>query len=283
MKSNKINAYIQLMRFDKPIGILLLLWPTYWALWLANDGIPSFHLLIVFTLGVILMRAAGCVINDFADRAFDGHVERTKNRPLPSGFISEKECKILFILLVIIAFLLVLTLNTLTLFLSVIAVILAFIYPFMKRVTHLPQLILGMAFGWSIPMAYSATLSTIPIEGWLLFIANINWTIAYDTMYAMVDKEDDLNINVKSTAILFGHFDRLIIGILQSSTLILFIIIAVMHPLLWRFYLLLAIAMAFFVYQQWLIKEREREQCFRAFLNNNYVGMIIFLAIIVSL
>lgn len=283
MNSRKLKAYMQLMRLDKPIGILLLLWPTCWALWLANNGMPSLHLLLIFVLGVILMRSAGCVINDFADRDFDGHVERTKNRPLPSKQVTEKESKILFSLLIIISFLLVLTLNTFTISLSLVALLLAFVYPFMKRITYLPQLILGMAFGWAIPMAYGATLGYVPLEGWLLFIANITWTIAYDTMYAMVDKADDIKINVKSTAILFGKYDKLVIMLLQIVTVLLLIFIAVRHPLSDFFYFFLLLTMGLFIYQSILIRKREREHCFNAFLNNNYVGLVIFLGILFSI
>jgi len=219
----KWQAYCRLMRIDKPIGSLLLLWPTYWALWLAGGQIPSLKLLVVFTLGVFFMRAAGCVVNDFADRRVDGHVKRTAHRPLPSGAVTEKESKILFVALVLVSFGLVLTLNAMTIWLSVAALALAWVYPFMKRFTHLPQVVLGMAFGWSIPMAYAAVSESLPLSCWLLFLANICWTVAYDTQYAMVDRDDDLRIGIKSTAILFGRFDKLIIGLLQLATLLLMV------------------------------------------------------------
>lgn len=228
MTHNKWQAYSRLMRIDKPIGALLLLWPTYWALWIAAKGFPDWHILIVFTLGVFSMRAAGCVINDFADRKIDGNVERTKNRPLPSGAVTEKESKIIFIVLVLFSFGLVLTLNTMTIWLSIAALALAWFYPFVKRFSNLPQLILGMAFGWSIPMGFAAVSETLPLVCWLLFLVNIIWSVVYDTQYAMVDRNDDLKIGVKSTAILFGRYDKIIIGILQLVMLALLVAIGVL-------------------------------------------------------
>ncbi|ELI6447633.1 4-hydroxybenzoate octaprenyltransferase [Photobacterium damselae] len=282
LEVTKARAYWQLARFDRPIGSLLLLWPTLWALFLAADGWPSPHVLVVFVLGVIFMRAAGCVINDFADRNFDGHVKRTCQRPMPSGKVSEREALGLFGLLVLISFLLVLTMNTLTISLSVIGLALAAAYPFMKRYTHLPQLVLGVAFGWSIPMAYAAQSGQLPLAAWLLFAANILWTIAYDTQYAMVDRDDDLNIGIKSTAILFGRFDKMIIGMLQLGTLLLLTAVGGVLGLSQIFYWFLLLAAMLFVYQQMLIKQRQREDCFRAFLNNNYVGMVICIGLAVS-
>lgn len=278
----KAKAFCQLARFDRPIGSLLLLWPTLWALFLAADGLPNTHVLVVFVLGVIFMRAAGCVINDFADRNFDGHVKRTAKRPMPSGKVSEREALGLFGLLVLVSFLLVLTMNTLTIMLSVVGLALAAAYPFMKRYTHLPQLVLGMAFGWSIPMAYAAQAGELPVVAWLLFTANILWTIAYDTQYAMVDRDDDLKVGIKSAAILFGRFDKIIIGVLQLSTLVLMILIGHSLDLHQVYYWFLLMASGLFVYQQQLIGSREREPCFKAFLNNNYVGMLIFLGIAIS-
>ncbi|MCD9502625.1 4-hydroxybenzoate octaprenyltransferase [Photobacterium phosphoreum] len=278
----KARAFWQLARFDRPIGSLLLLWPTLWALFLAADGFPKLDVLVVFVLGVVFMRAAGCVINDFADRNVDGHVKRTANRPMPSGKVSEREALGLFSLLVLVSFLLVLTMNNLTIMLSVVAVILAAAYPFMKRYTHLPQLVLGAAFGWSIPMAYAAQSGTLPTVAWLLFAANILWTIAYDTLYAMIDRDDDLKVGIKSTAILFGRFDKLIIGILQLATIMLLIAIGGILDLSQGYYWALLLAAALFVYQQMLIQGRQREQCFKAFLNNNYVGMVIFIGISLS-
>ncbi|HIF9482386.1 4-hydroxybenzoate octaprenyltransferase [Photobacterium damselae] len=282
LEMTKARAYWQLARFDRPIGSLLLLWPTLWALFLAADGWPSPHVLVVFVLGVIFMRAAGCVINDFADRNFDGHVKRTCQRPMPSGKVSEREALGLFGLLVLISFLLVLTMNTLTISLSVIGLALAAAYPFMKRYTHLPQLVLGVAFGWSIPMAYAAQSGQLPLAAWLLFAANILWTIAYDTQYAMVDRDDDLKIGIKSTAILFGRFDKMIIGMLQLGTLLLLTAVGGVLGLSQIFYWFLLLAAMLFVYQQMLIKQRQREDCFRAFLNNNYVGMVICIGLAVS-
>ena len=274
--ASKCQAFLQLMRVDKPIGSLLLFWPTLWALWLAAQGFPRFSTLIVFCLGVFLMRSAGCVINDYADRNVDGFVRRTKNRPLPSGRVSSKEAIILFVILSLCSFFLVLTQNWLTIQLSVIGLLLAFMYPFMKRFTHLPQFILGMAFGWSIPMAYAAQSNTLTLVTWLLFVANITWTIAYDTMYAMIDKEDDLIIGVKSAAILFGNYDKLIIAMLQGVTLLLLLTIGLLEGLHWPYYLSLLIAAALFLKQQEHIKDRSREACFKAFLDNNYVGGVVF-------
>lgn len=275
-----VQAYCRLMRLDKPIGALLLLWPTLWALWLTGNR--SVYIAFVFVAGVFIMRSAGCVINDFADRDVDGHVERTKNRPLPSKLISEKASKVLFLVLVLIAFCLVLTLNWLTISLSFLALATAFIYPFMKRYTHLPQLVLGVAFSWGIPMAYAATIEAFPITCWLLCIANICWTVAYDTQYAMVDKKDDLKIGVKSTAILFGEYDKLIIGCLQVATLICLLFVGVNNQLSIIFYLSLVVAAGLFVYQQVLMKNRHPSYCFRAFLNNNYVGGIVLIGILLS-
>ncbi|MGF1691672.1 4-hydroxybenzoate octaprenyltransferase [Photobacterium kagoshimensis] len=275
----KAKAYCQLARFDRPIGSLLLLWPTLWALFLAADGFPNWEVLIVFVLGVIFMRAAGCVINDFADRNFDGHVKRTAHRPMPSGKVSEREALGLFGLLVLVSFLLVLTMNTLTIMLSVVGLLLAAAYPFMKRYTHLPQLVLGMAFGWSIPMAYAAQSGVLPPAAWLLFLANITWTIAYDTQYAMVDRDDDLKVGIKSTAILFGRFDKMIVGGLQFATLVLLIAVGVVLSLSQVYYWFLLLASGLFVYQQLLLRDRERESCFQAFLNNNYVGMLVCIGI----
>lgn len=282
LEITKARAFWQLARFDRPIGSLLLLWPTLWALFLAGDGFPKLDVLVVFVLGVVFMRAAGCVINDFADRNVDGHVKRTANRPMPSGKVSEREALGLFILLVLVSFLLVLTMNNLTIMLSVVAVILAAAYPFMKRYTHLPQLVLGAAFGWSIPMAYAAQSGALPAVAWLLFAANILWTIAYDTLYAMVDRDDDLKVGIKSTAILFGRFDKLIVGLLQLATIMLLIAIGGTLQLNQGYYWALLLASALFVYQQMLIQGRQREQCFKAFLNNNYVGMVIFIGISLS-
>ena len=274
MTQSKWQAYSRLMRIDKPIGALLLLWPTYWALWIAAKGFPDWHILIVFTIGVFSMRAAGCVINDFADRKIDGSVERTKNRPLPSGAVTEKESKILFIVLVLLSFALVLTLNTMTIWLSVAGLALAWFYPFVKRFSNLPQLILGMAFGWSIPMGFAAVSESLPLVCWLLFLVNIVWSVVYDTQYAMVDRNDDIKIGVKSTAILFGRYDKIIIGILQLVMLALLVGIGILLNLKGIYYWSLLLVTALFIYQQKLIAERERAPCFQAFMNNNYVGFV---------
>ncbi|RQW61516.1 4-hydroxybenzoate octaprenyltransferase [Vibrio viridaestus] len=278
----KAKAYWQLMRMNKPIGSLLLLWPTLWALILAAQGTPDIDVLIVFICGVFLMRSAGCVINDFADRKVDGFVKRTQNRPLPSGIVSSKEAIGLFLLLSIVSFVLVLTMNSLTIQLSFIGIVLAFIYPFMKRFTNLPQLFLALAFSWSIPMAWAAQSDQLPTGVWIVFLINAIWTIAYDTQYAMVDRDDDLKVGIKSTAILFGRFDKLIIGLLQLATLALLIGIGAIYHQGALYYWSILIASALFVYQQHLIRDRKREQCFQAFLNNNYVGMIITLGIFSS-
>ncbi|MFZ4254895.1 4-hydroxybenzoate octaprenyltransferase [Enterobacter ludwigii] len=282
LTQNKLLAYHRLMRTDKPIGALLLLWPTLWALWVATPGVPPLWILGVFIAGVWLMRAAGCVVNDYADRKFDGHVKRTAHRPLPSGQVTEKEARTLFIVLVLLSFLLVLTLNTMTILLSVAALALAWVYPFMKRYTHLPQVVLGAAFGWSIPMAFAAVSESVPLSCWLMFLANILWAVAYDTQYAMVDRDDDLKIGIKSTAILFGRHDKLIIGILQVAVLALMVTMGYLNGLTWAFYWAVLVAGMLFVYQQKLIAKREREACFKAFMNNNYVGLVLFLGLAMS-
>lgn len=282
LTADKRQALLQLMRADKPIGTLLLLWPTLWALWLAAKGIPTLSTLIVFCLGVFIMRSAGCVINDFADRKVDGYVQRTKQRPLPSGRASTKEAIYLFLLLSLSAFVLVLTQNILTIKLSIIGAFLAFIYPFMKRFTNLPQLVLGMAFSWSIPMAYAAQANEVDNTVWLLFFANIFWTIAYDTFYAMVDREDDLKVGIKSTAILFGKWDKTIIALLQLLTLLLLSLLGWLEQLNWPYFLSLLLAGVLFIKQQINTKEREKEACFKAFLDNNYVGMVIFFGFMLS-
>lgn len=282
LKQDKLLAYHRLMRTDKPIGALLLLWPTLWALWLATPGVPPLPILLVFVAGVWLMRAAGCVINDYADRKFDGHVKRTASRPLPGGAVTEREALTLFALLVIVSFLLVLTLNAMTIALSVAALALAWIYPFMKRYTHLPQVVLGAAFGWAIPMAFAAVSESLPLSCWLMFLANILWAVAYDTQYAMVDRDDDVKIGVKSTAILFGRYDKLIIGIFQACVVALMVMIGGLNGLGGAWYWAVLLAAALFVYQQKLIAGRERDACFRAFMNNNYVGLVLFLGLALS-
>ncbi len=282
MSAEKAKAYWQLARMDRPIGSLLLLWPTIWALVIAAQGMPNWDVLIVFVLGVFLMRSAGCVINDFADRKVDGHVQRTKQRPLPSGKVTSKEAIGLFLVLAVSSFLLVLTMNPLTIQLSIAGIVLAFIYPFMKRYTHLPQLFLGLAFSWAIPMAWAAQTGELPLMVWFVFVINALWTIAYDTQYAMVDREDDLKIGIKSTAILFGRNDKLIIGILQLITLVMLVGLGKFYQLGQSYYWTILLVAALFAYQQHLIRHRERELCFRAFLNNNYVGMVIAIGLLVA-
>lgn len=272
----------QLTRMDKPIGTYLLLWPTYWALWTATEGYPTFHLLFVFSLGVFVMRSAGCVINDFADRKVDGKVKRTNQRPLVSGLISSSEGIALFIFLLFIALLLVTTLSFYTILLSFGAVFLATLYPFMKRYTNLPQVVLGMAFSWGMIMAFAEGMGEIPVVAWLLFFANLTWTVAYDTMYAMVDRDDDIKIGVKSTAILFGKNDKRIVGFLQLFTLALLWTAGEILAFGWPYQLALVISAGFFCYQQTLITNRERELCFKAFLNNHWVGLIIFAGIFIE-
>ena len=281
---NKLIAYAQLIRLDKPIGIFLLLWPTLWALLIAGEGKPELTTLIVFTLGVILMRSAGCAINDYADQNFDGDVERTKHRPLVTGNVSSLEAIAIFVILSLIAFsLVVVFLNTLTLQFSLVAIVLAASYPFTKRLHYLPQVHLGLAFAWAVPMAFVALTDTYPPKwGWLLFIATIIWTTAYDTIYGMVDRKDDIRIGVKSTAILFGSSDRTIIGILQIFVLLALISVGTQVELRYWYFCSLFLVALFFIYQQILIYARKPHDCFDAFLNNNYVGLIIFIGIAAS-
>ena len=267
------------MRFERPIGSLLLLWPTLWALWIAAEGIPDLKLRFIFSLGTFLMRSAGCVINDIADRHVDGHVTRTAQRPLPTGQVSEREAWLLFAGLSLCAFVLVLFTNWLTIKLSFLGLLLASCYPFMKRYTHLPQVVLGAAFSFGIPMAFAAQTNTLPHQLWLLYGAAVIWTIAYDTFYAMVDREDDLKIGIKSTAILFGEDDRLITGILQATTLLMLAMAGVQFQLGYWYYISLIGSAALFVYQQRLIRHRDHDGCFNAFLNNNRVGALVFIGL----
>ena len=281
---SRLKDYTLLLRLNRPIGSLLLLWPTYWALWLAADGMPDTGNLIVFTLGVFLMRAAGCAINDFADRKVDRHVKRTQDRPLTSGRIQPWEAVALFAGICLLAFLMVvLFTNPLTLYLSFGGVVLAFIYPFMKRYTHLPQLFLGAAFSWAIPMAWAAESGEITRLAWLLFTANVLWTVAYDTFYAMVDRDDDLKIGVKSTAILFGDGDRAIIAVLQSMVVLILVLVGRQAELGSIYYLGVITMACLFVFQQHLARFRERDGCFKAFLNNNWAGFAVFLGLLIDL
>lgn len=274
-----ISHYLQLMRVDRPIGTYLVIWPALWSLWIAAEGMPNPLLIIVFIAGAFLMRSAGCVINDFADRHIDGHIERTKNRPLAAGLVTASEAIQLFILLCACAALLLFFTNRLTVLLAVVALLLAALYPFTKRFTHLPQVFLGMAFSCSIPMAFAAQTNTLPEIIIPLYVAVVVWVIVYDTFYAMVDREDDLKIGVKSTAILFGRYEKLITTTLQIIFIALIIKIGLLIELGRIYYGSVVVTALFFVHQQQLISQREKNKCFRAFLNNNYVGMAIFIGI----
>ncbi len=276
----RLPQYAQLMRLDRPIGFLLLLWPTMWALLIAGNGHPDLLVLVVFVLGVVVMRSAGCVINDYADREIDPYVRRTRNRPIADGRVSPGEALKLFAFLCLIAFGLVLLLNWQTILLSFVAVALAAGYPFAKRYTHLPQVVLGAAFSMAIPMAFTAQTGEVTRVAWLLFIANLLWTTAYDTMYAMVDREDDLKIGVKSTAILFGDVDVIIIGIIQAMMFLALFLAGALVPMGAFYYMGVTVAIGLALYQQELIKERDRDNCFEAFLNNNWLGMAIFIGIV---
>lgn len=277
-----LYACIKLMRIDKPIGIFLVLWPALWALWIASEGTPAWPVLFIFVLGAIVMRSAGCVINDYADRKIDGHVSRTQNRPLVNGDLSKKWALGLFIVLLAIALTLVLMTNTMTVLTAVGALALTVIYPYMKRHTYLPQVVLGAAFAWAVPMAFTAVNETLPKPMWTLYMAVVIWTIIYDTFYAMVDREDDLKIGVKSTAILFAENDRIITACLQIFMILMLITVGNSFSLKWPFYLSLGTAAGLLGYQQYLIRQRAPSACFKAFLNNNWVGMIIFLGIVAS-
>ena len=283
LTSKNLNHYFALMRIDRPIGTYLVMWPALWSLWLAAKGVPDIHLLLVFISGAFLMRSAGCVINDFADRHIDGHVQRTQHRPLATAVITSKEALQLFILLCLSAAVLLLFTNALTASYAVLAFLLATLYPFTKRFTQLPQVILGMAFSCSIPMAFAAQTNNVPLVALALYFAVISWVVAYDTFYAMVDREDDIKINVKSTAILFGRHDRIITALLQLIFLALLILIGHQQALGTIYFSSLLIISGLFLYQQYLIKDRSPAACFKAFLNNNFVGMAVFIGIAVDL
>jgi len=275
----RLYQYWLLTRFHRPIGILLLLWPTLWALWIAGNCHPDPFIVTIFVLGTGLMRAAGCAINDYADRDFDPLVRRTQDRPLAAGHIYPQEALGVFSVLALISFGLVLMLNRLTIQLSVIGALLAASYPFMKRYTYLPQFYLGFAFGWAVPMAFAAQTGTVPLIAWIIFAATVIWAVAYDTLYAMVDREDDLKIGVKSTAILFGRYDRFAVGVAHGMVLLLLIYVGIQTNRGSVYFFSLAGAAGLAIYQQWLIRSRDTEKCFRAFLNNNWFGLIIFLGI----
>ncbi|SFX37912.1 4-hydroxybenzoate octaprenyltransferase [Marinospirillum alkaliphilum] len=279
----RLPAFVNLTRLNRPIGTWLVMWPTLWALWFAAGGFPDLKVLLIFVLGVVLMRSAGCVINDYADRNFDGHVQRTQQRPLATGQVSTREALTLFVILCLLAFVLVLFTNTLTILLAPVALLLAACYPFMKRYTHFPQVVLGAAFSWAIPMAFAAQTGSLHWGLWLVFLANLMWTVAYDTAYAMEDREDDLKIGVKSTAVYFGQYDRLAIGILQAFTLLLLLAAGVAFERGAVFMVAGVGGMALlFIWQQWLIRDRQRGPCLRAFLNNHYAGMLVFAALFID-
>jgi 4-hydroxybenzoate polyprenyltransferase len=279
---HRLVLYARLVRLSRPIGSLLLLWPTLWALWIASEGRPSLHLILVFTLGTFLTRSAGVAINDTADRRYDPYVARTVDRPLATGEIRPGEAVALAVVLLLAAFLLVLTTNRFTILLSLAAVPIMAIYPFMKRYTYIPQFFLGLAFSWGIPMAFAAQLNELTKVTWLLFIANVLWTVIFDTIYAMVDREHDLRIGVKSTAILFADADRFIIGIMQAMMLAVLIIVGRQAQLGSIYYVALLVVAGFMIYHQYLIRDRDEKHCFRAFLNNNWLGATVFAGIFLS-
>lgn len=281
---DRTREYLVLTRMDRPVGALLLLWPTWWALWFAANDFPPPSLLLIFTLGVFVMRSAGCVINDYADHGWlDANVERTRGRPMAAGRVSKKEAMLLFGGLLAFAFVLVLFTNPLTIKLSLVGAALAAIYPFTKRVTHLAQVVLGAAFGWSIPMAFAAVTNSLPPLCWLLFLANVLFSTIYDTEYAMVDRDDDLRVGAKSTAILFGDADRAIIGVLMATFLLAMFLAGTRALLHWPYFLGLATATGLFVHQQWLIRDRVRAHCFAAFRNNNWVGLALWVGLVLAL
>ena len=278
----RLLQYARLARLHRPIGILLLLWPMLWALWIAAAGIPKLEVLLIFVLGTVVMRSAGCVINDYADRNFDGHVERTRERPLPTGAVTPREALLVFAVLLVIALALVLATNRITILMSFGGAALAITYPFAKRYTHLPQVHLGAAFGWAVPMAFTAQTGALSPMAWLLFSTAVLWAVIYDTQYAMVDRDDDIRLGIKSTAILFADADRMIIGGLQCLMMSNLYLIGRRAELGWPYYAALLMAAALFVHQQFLIRDRSRAGCFAAFLNNNWVGGVVFLGMLLS-
>lgn len=283
-RRERVREYFVLMRMDRPVGALLLLWPTWWGLWFAAADFPPIATLIIFTLGVVVMRAAGCVINDYADHSWlDAHVERTRGRPMAAGRVSRREALLLFTGLLALAFVLVLFTNTLTIQLSFAGAALAAVYPFCKRFTHLAQVVLGAAFGWSIPMAFAAVTGTVPPLGWLLFLANVLFSTIYDTEYAMVDRDEDIRVGAKSTAILFADADRPIIGVLMATFLLAMLLAGTRAELTWPYFASLAIAAGMFIWQQWRMRSRAPADCFAAFRNNNWVGCLIWVGLLMSL
>lgn len=272
----RLPDFIALGRLDRPIGIYLLLWPTLWALWIASEGQPSYKLIFIFVMGVILTRTGGCIVNDYADRDFDGQVQRTANRPLATGRISGKEALAVAALIGLLAFVLVLFTNTFTIILSVGGLLLACTYPYMKRHTYLPQLVLGAAFAWSIPMAFAAVKEEVPAIAWIIYLATLCWTMAYDTLYAMVDRDDDLQAGIKSTAILFGDADLVMVGLLNGMALLALVLLGNKLGLSFWYFGGLAMAVALWGWQLWQCRERDRDACFKAFLHNHWVGAAIF-------
>jgi 4-hydroxybenzoate polyprenyltransferase len=281
-RNPKPKAYWQLIRGDRPVGTLLLLWPTLWALWLASEGLPSIKLLLIFTLGVWLTRSAGCIINDYADQWLDGQVARTKSRPLARGILSGKEALAAFVLMMLAAFGLVLFTNKLTIILSAVGALLAVIYPYMKRHTYFAQVFLGIAFGWGIPMAFAAVQNKVPQTAWLLFLANVLWTTAYDTWYAMVDKDDDIKAGAKSLAIFLGDMDLIALGLFFAGFLTSLVLLGRQHHFGWMYYASLGIAGVVILWQFKIAKLRHKEDCFRAFLSNQWVGLFVFLGFVLA-
>jgi len=277
-----IQPYLQLMRLDRPVGTLLLLWPTLAALWLAARGLPPWQLIVVFTVGTFVMRSAGCVVNDYADRGWDRYVKRTSARPLTSGRLSERQAFSLFALLSAVAASLLIFLNPLARWLALAGFGIAVLYPFLKRWTYLPQVGLGAAFSWGLIMAYASVQNDVPQDGWLLFLASLFWIVAYDTLYAMVDRDDDLQVGIKSTAILFGNADRFMVGVLQGCMLVTLLLIGEQLDLGIYYHLGLGGCLALFVYQHHLIRNRDRDGCFRAFLNNIWVGFSLFAGVVLE-
>ncbi len=278
----KWNALWRLMRFDKPIGILLLLWPTLWALWIAGEGHPSIKNVLIFCTGVVLMRAAGCIMNDVADRDFDPHVERTRSRPLASGELTVRQALVVFFVVMLLAFGLVLMTNALTIKLAFVGALLASTYPFFKRWTHLPQVVLGLAFGWGIPMAFAAENGYVASIAWLILLINVIWSVIYDTLYAMVDRDDDISIGLKSTAILFGRYDLSILRLLKIIMIALLVLLGFKLQFSTPWFVGVSIAAVLFARQQYLVRNRDRDVCFRAFLNNNWVGLVIWVGLLAN-
>lgn len=270
------------MRLHRPVGIYLVLWPALWSLWLAAEGLPPVEVVLIFVLGAIIMRSAGCVINDYADRHWDGSVARTAQRPLARGLITPKAALILFAGLCLVGFSLVLLLNTLTILLSFVALLLATLYPFTKRFTHWPQMVLGIAFAWAVPMGYAAVLNMVPSQAWLVFVITIIWTLIYDTFYAITDREDDLKVGIKSTAILFGRYDVLVITLLQSVMVLLLICLGIWVQLGLAFWLSLILVASLFAWQVWQSRHRDPQACFKAFKQNHWVGLVILVGLMID-